>query len=209
MSYPIPKVVRTHQIARYWYCAEQSRLLACEGLKTPNSSVITQGTKVHGWLEQRPKSSAEYTLFSRLAELGTLRRKLDGIDVVAHPDDLLILGKNTVQIVEYKTIEKTNIRMWKSSLAKYQLRIYCWVLEPILKSLGYKMAHHHWIVYLTRQGMFVKKVMVEQDNACTETMIRRIFDFWRTGKPLIPPMKWKCKMCPGNFREKCRIARGC
>jgi CRISPR/Cas system-associated exonuclease Cas4 (RecB family) len=203
----LPPSVRTHQIARYWFCAEQSRLLAVLGLKIPDSPILNQGTKVHDWTEERPKSNAEYALFCKLDK--TLSRNLDGIDIIAHPDDLFVLGKNTVQLVEYKTIDKMNVKMWKSSLAKYQLQIYCWVLEPILKQLGYRMAHHHYVVYLSRQGQFIKKVMVEQDNRCTEAMIRQVLAFWKTGQPLIPPMKWKCTMCSANFKQECRVYRGC
>jgi CRISPR/Cas system-associated exonuclease Cas4 (RecB family) len=174
----------------------------------PSSHVLTAGTKVHCWLEQRPKSSAELSLFRRLAEQDPICRRIDGVDVIAHIDDLVILGRDKVQLVEYKTIEKTNVKMWKSSLAKYQLRIYCWVLEPLLKGWGYEMSHFHKVVYLTRQGQFVKSVVVEQDDSCTEAMVRRILNFWKTGEPLYPPMKWKCKDCPSNFQEKCRVFRG-
>ncbi len=174
----------------------------------PESAVLQQGTKVHNWTEQRPKSAGETVLFCKLEELGILSRRIDDVDVIAHPDDLFLLGKDTVQLVEYKTIDKTNVRMWKSSLAKHQLRIYCWVLEPILHRLGYKLAFHHYVIYLTRQGQFVKKVLVEKDSRCTEDMIRTVLDFWRTGEPVYPPMKWKCKDCPTNFRQRCRLCGG-
>ena len=200
--------VRTHQIARYWYCAEQSRLMVVEGLKMPRTVVLDQGTKIHGWLEKRPKTPAEVSLHLRLKEMEPLTREIDGAQVIAHPDDVVLLGKNRVQLIEYKTIEKTNVRMWKSSLAKYQLRIYCWVLEPILWNLGLQLVHFNYVVYLTRQGVFLKRNLVEKDNYCTERMIRQVLDFWKTGEPLTAPMKWKCKMCPDVFRERCRL-RSC
>ena len=202
----LPSTIRTHQIARYWYCAEQSRLMILEKLEAPESERMNEGLLIHQWLETRPKSRKEMELFESLKTV-KLQRKFENIDVVAHPDDLDVLGRNAVQIIEYKTTDNTSIKPWKSSIAEYQLKIYCWVLEPLLKQLGYYLTHYHSLIFLSKHGVFLRKITVEKDNYCTERMLKEIFGFWKTGEPLIAPMKWKCKDCPRIFRDKCRVVR--
>ncbi|MDH7506543.1 MAG: hypothetical protein QHH15_01980 [Candidatus Thermoplasmatota archaeon] len=200
-----PDCVRTHQIVNYWYCAERSRLMACERIEFPKTDRMDEGLEVHSWLELRPKSKKELGLYEKLKFFEPFCRVFDGVKVLAHPDDLTVLGRNKIQIVEYKTVDKSNVKPWKSVLAKYQTQIYAWVLEPILKELGYRLAHYHTVVYLKRNGVFLRKVTVEQDNYCVERMIKQVFGFWKTGQPLITPLKWKCQECPSVCKEKCRV----
>lgn len=192
----------------YWFCSERSRLLVCEGLLVPETQRMGEGSTVHSWLEQRPKSRRELELYENLKPRIPFSRTFKGIRIVGHVDDISLLGKNKVQIIEYKTIDKTSVKPWKSLLHKYQVQIYVWVLEPILKELGYNIAHYHSVIYLTRNGVFLKKVSVEQDNFCTERMVKEIFGFWKSGQPLIKPLKWKCLQCPLVFKEQCRIFQG-
>jgi CRISPR/Cas system-associated exonuclease Cas4 (RecB family) len=200
-----PENVRTHQIVDYWYCCERSRLMACLGLEAPDSEVLEEGSKVHNWLEKRPKTKREMELYEKLKAYQPFTRVLNGTKIVGHPDDLTLLGKNKVQIIEYKTVSKPNVKPWKSALAKTQLRIYVWILEPTLEDLGYQIAYYHHVIVLKRNGIFFKKFTVESDNYCVERQIREVFRFWKNGKPLISPLKWKCNMCSSVFKSRCRI----
>jgi CRISPR/Cas system-associated exonuclease Cas4 (RecB family) len=203
-----PESVRVHQIVDYWYCCERSRLLACLGLECPISERMDEGSEVHGWLEGRPKSSKELKLYEALKPREPFSRVFDGVQIYAHPDDLTVLGKNKVQIVEYKTVDKPDVKPWKTVLTKYQIQLYGWVLEPILKDLDYQLAHTHKVVFLSRNGLFLKKLSVECDNYCIERMVREVFGFWKTGSPLVAPMKWKCRECSPVFKAQCRIFKG-
>ncbi|MEM2367019.1 MAG: hypothetical protein QXQ50_02150 [Candidatus Bathyarchaeia archaeon] len=203
-----PDSVRVHQIADYWYCSERSRLMACLGLEAPQTEDMDFGNQVHEWLSHRPKSKQELKLYEALKPFEPFTRAYDGVKIIGHPDDLTVLGKGKVQIVEYKTIEKGNVKPWKSILAKRQVQLYAWLLEPILKELGYRLAHVHKAVYLSRNGLFIRKVSVETDNYCVERMIGEVFGFWKVGQPLVKPLKWKCQQCPRIFREKCRVSNG-
>jgi len=200
-----PENVRVHHIVDYWYCCERSRLMACLGLEAPESEVLKKGFKIHSWLEKRPKTKRELKLYGKLKPYQPFTRVLNGTKIIGHPDDLTLLGKNKVKIIEYKTVEKPNIKPWKSVLAKTQLKIYTWILEPILKEIGYQLAHFHSVIILKRNGVFLKKFTVEHDPYCTERMIKQVFKFWKTGEPLIHPLKWKCNMCHSTFKNQCRI----
>ncbi|MDI6715316.1 MAG: hypothetical protein QMD43_09920 [Thermodesulfovibrio sp.] len=203
MTFPVS--VRVHQIVDYWYCCERSRLMVCEGVESPKSERMSEGSEVHEWLSKRPKTRKELELYEALEPFEPFSRVFDGVKILAHPDDLVVLNRNKVQIIEYKTVDKFNVKFWKSVLAKYQTQIYAWILEPILHGLGYQLAHYHAIVYLKRNGVFFRKLMVETDNYCIERMVKQIFGFWKTGEPLIFPLKWKCQECPKVFQSKCRV----
>jgi CRISPR/Cas system-associated exonuclease Cas4 (RecB family) len=202
-----PDSVRVHQIVDYWYCCERSRLMACEGLECPKSHRMDEGFEIHEWLENRPKTGEELKLYEALKPYEPFSRAYEGVQILAHPDDLAIVGKNKVQIVEYKTVDKSNVKPWKTVLAKYQTQLYGWVLQPILEGLGYQLAHTHKVVFLSRNGLFLKRFNVECDNYCVERMVREVFNFWKTGAPLIKPMKWKCQQCPSIFKSQCRFCQ--
>ena len=199
---PFPKTVRVHELADYFYCCERSRLVACDGLCNPK----TEGLKIHEWLNDRPRTTRELKLSESLKPYEPFTRVFDGVQILAHPDDLTVLDK--VQIIEYKTVDKSNLKPWKSLLHKYQVQLYAWVLEPILKEIGYNIAHYHTVVYLKRNGLFIRKVSVEHDPFCTERLISQVFSFWEIGQPLIKPMKWKCQECSPVFKSHCRLEGG-
>jgi len=203
-----PENVRIHQIVDYWYCCERSRLMACLGLETPQTLDMDCGSQVHEWLMERPKTGKELKLCEALKPHEPFSRVFEGVQILAHPDDLTVLGKNKVQIIEYKTVDKSNLKPWKSLLHKYQVQLYAWVLEPILKEIGYNIAHYHTVVYLKRNGLFIRKVSVEHDPFCTERLISQVFSFWEIGQPLIKPMKWKCQECSPVFKSHCRLEGG-
>ncbi|MEM1514705.1 MAG: hypothetical protein QXT26_08935 [Thermoproteota archaeon] len=201
----LPETVRCHQIVDYFYCAERSRLSILHGLEPPLNEDIELGSKVHDWLTQRPKSQKELKMLEALKPFESFVRAFEGVKIIGHPDDLTVLSKNRVQVIEYKTVDNTSIKPWKTVLAKFQAQIYAWILEPILAQVGYQIAHTHKVIYLSRTGVFAKKLGVEHDPLCVEHKIRGILEFWKTGEPLIPPKAWKCRLCPEIFRQKCRV----
>jgi len=129
----LPDVIRTHQIKRYWYDDEESRLGAMEGIRSsrPISWKATEGTDIHTWLENRPKGKAEKILADKLAgwieankftapngrQWADIHRPFDyrgqTVRIVAHPDNLRVLYDKSVgdspyhvQIEEYKTVDR-------------------------------------------------------------------------------------------------------
>ena len=200
-----PDSVRVHQIVDYWYCCERSRLMACLGLEAPQTLDMDCGSRVHEWLMGRPKTDKELKLYEALKPHEPFSRVFEGVQILAHPDDLTVLGKNKVQIIEYKTVDNPHVKPWKTVLAKYQTQLYAWVLQPILEGLGYQLAHVHKVVFLSRNGLFVRKVSAEHDPYCVERKVGEVFSFWKTGQPMIKPLKWKCLQCPSVFKAQCRL----
>ena len=200
-----PDSVRVHQIVDYWFCCERSRLMACLGLEAPDSEDMDFGCQVHSWLLNRPKLKKEVELLKALEPFMPFTRTFEATQIVGHPDDLTVLGRNKVQIVEYKTVDKPHVKPWKSVLAEKQVQLYAWLLEPIVSGLGYSLAHIHKVVYLSRNGMFLKKVSVEHDPFCVERQVSGVFGFWKAGEPLVKPLRWKCIQCPSSFKAQCRV----
>jgi len=205
----LPSEVRTHKIVDYYYCAERSRLAVLYNLVPPTSDVIEQGLRVHEWLENRPRSEKERKLWDLMRSAEPLYRVLNGVKIIAHPDDLTLTSRSSVKIIEYKTVETSSPRPWKTSLVRFQTQIYAWVLEPYLKAWGYNIAYSHAAIFLTRSGIPLRKLTVrfdpKYDRLALEQKICDIFKFWITGEPLIPPLEWKCRLCPDVFKSKCRI----
>ncbi|MEM3692449.1 MAG: hypothetical protein QXI39_00290 [Candidatus Bathyarchaeia archaeon] len=196
--------VRVHCFSDYFYCCERSRLEK-EGIECPENEVLKEGTRVHEWLSQRPRNEKEAGLWDALGPYLPISRTHGNYEIIGHPDDLAVLEGKKVQVLEYKTVESPQIAPWKRVLASFQVQLYAWILESVLPKIGYELAHAHKVVYLSRNGIFMKKATVEHDPYCTERKIDAIIQFWETGEPLIAPMKWKCKQCPETFREKCRL----
>jgi len=201
----LPSIIRVHQIVDYYYCSERSRLNVLYGLENPVTGELECGSLVHQWLEQRPKTRGELVLLEALKPYYPYTRTFNGFQIIGHPDDLTLLKKTRVQVVEYKTVDSQSLKQWKTCLARFQTQIYAWILEPILTQIGYSLAHNHKVVYLSRSGVFLKKLGVEHDPHCVERKITEILGFWETGEPLIKPFKWKCRLCPEVFKERCRV----
>jgi len=227
----IPKEIRVHLFVRHYYCAEEARLRAVENVRPSQiSKECGGGTRVHDWLENRPKSPSEIELLQRLQPYQPYKREFQGIQVVAHPDDLRIEFRKAnggyiriVAVEEYKTTKslRRDIKTgeWEYEYfsrrqAEFQVGIYAWVLYPILKDLGYRLSSTQYLtIYRRRDAKFLKQYKIKVDFQEIEQKISEILEYWRYAlfpkPPLLDrwklwmPKEWKCKRCDPEFKSKC------
>jgi len=228
-----PKEVRTSWIKRFFWCAEESRLLALnprEASHIKATKASERGVEVHRWLEQRTPSPSERKVRRLISAHQPIYRILDGTRIFAHPDEFRVFRKS-VKIVEHKSIDCPNWTKYYRyefknddrflvfdqsrferdfryvvCCARAQVQVYCWVLEPFLAQFGYRLAPVHWIIYRERRDFDeVAKIAVEFNREDVESMIREIFAVWAGKKKAKPPAQWKCKGCHPYFKVRCSI----
>lgn len=198
---------QAHILARYWYCAEQGRLLFL-GHRTPRTEAISRGSRVHDWLESRPKSKSEERLWGKLEDVKPFFGERDGIRVYIHPDDLYLDGKHTT-VEEYKTIGYRSglsyFERFSKCCAENQVRTYIWVMRPILEELGYHCSDWGIIKVYSGNGRFLKKYPVHYREAEYLAELDGILRVYRGEEMPVRPNRLKCKQCKSPFRERCRI----
>jgi len=227
-------LVRAHVIARYRWCAEQSRLMVA-GVRTPfRSDAMQSGIILHEWLDTRPRSKAELEFEGRLTEFAAQNQWFDTLDssaglpakaryfirkclgcrIKVHPDNFRVFwsrGKKTVEIEEYKGT--LNVGMARNPYVRvqyeWQLRTYIYAMRPVVEALGYQLADEHEISYWQRErGFFLETHMVP---AISDVDFEMQFDYvksvWAGATPPKLPHFSKCRNCPLAFKEKCQLRR--
>ena len=224
-------IIRSHNMGRYRWCAEQSRLAVAEGVHTEfQSGAMSRGIALHDWLDRRPRSKDELELEQALTGYAEERGWFDSSDVSkkeksryflrdfnehkvkAHPDNFRVFwskGRKVAQIEEYKTTRN------KSSLDnryiqyqyEWQLRSYIYTMRPILEGLGYIFADQHPITYFqSDRGFYLGTHNVPAiSDADFEIELAYVLEVW--GGRIAPklPAPFKCKTCPFAFKSRCKL----
>jgi len=145
-------------------------------------------------------------------------------DIEGHPDEFQVSISKWVSVVELKTTAIKNMKFynrWKLPVAIFQTQVYCYILDPILQEMGYRLDKMHvvsvWYTkYRKRAG---KKELAEygplQDVPIfyypkqTEEDIKRVLNAFRDPSLIIPPRSFprgfKCKQCPKIYKERCQF----
>jgi hypothetical protein len=218
------RAIRVHLLARYWYCAAESKLRVVNGIKPPfQTKAMGGGLIVDDWLKGRPKSPFEKQLFEKIGS-GPFKRVLrvgqEDYMIIAHPDDLGVdLDFNTkrriVFIDEWKTAQRLKFNSEEKKLeydpfsraqAEFQVRGYSWVMRPTVEAAGHDLAdYHHIIIYRRRDGRQLLKFGVHARETDWEREASNIIRIWLGELPLIPPSPMKCKVCNPQFKNSCPL----
>jgi CRISPR/Cas system-associated exonuclease Cas4 (RecB family) len=234
------KYIRVSTLAAYFHCAAKAYLQAI-GVESPSNEATSEGTRIHNDITaSRPSTALERELELYLKQFmvshecggastgisGTenkvfMREWLENGKVVGYIeshgfDDFRVDPDKKVTIVEYKTTSQKIVDWYKLSTAIFQLKIYCWMLEPILKAGGYSIDKAE-IVYLPqpdkrRKGEPLPPHMVEPLGVRTiidynaeavEADIRMVFNQMRDPTHMLAPARYKCYICHPNFKALC------
>ncbi len=165
---PFPHQWRMSSLARWYWCAEQSRHKVL-GLVPPHAPTLatTDGTELHDdiltkVLGQRYPWEDEF--MEILAEVqdptyGFMRRfGTDTIydDITGHPDDFQITPDGTVYIVEHKTTaikpdNKGFMERYYLPMAEFQVKGYAWMFEEVIKHpkfrANYRIGKTHEVLF--------------------------------------------------------------
>ena len=220
------RAIRVHMLARYWYCAAESKLRVVNGIRSAYpTKAMGGGLVIDDWLKQRPKSPFERQLLDKIGP-GPYRRTLrvgeQDYTIIAHTDDLGVnvdweTKERIVFIDEWKTAQRlkwndeTKEREYdpfSRAQAEFQTRGYSWVMRPIIEALGspYKLAdYHHVIIYRRRDGRQLLKFGVHAREDDWEREAREIIQVWLGERELIPPASFKCKVCRPEFKSVCPL----
>lgn len=150
---------KAHVLARYWYCAEEGKLLF-QGVKGQSTETKEKGSIVHNWLGDRPKNKTEQKLLALLEREKPFCREIHGIKIFGSPDDFRV-NKKTVALEEFKSVHGFSSLSWferfELCCASCQIKVYMWILEPILQKLGYKLSSEGHVLVYSYNGRFLKK----------------------------------------------------
>lgn len=203
-SSPLTSKTSASVVARYWYCAEHGKLLF-SGVRGKRTKAKSRGSRVHEWLESRPKSASEQKLLDRLKTLKPHFRVHQGTRVAVHPDDYEVSKRNLVAIEEFKTIHNYSSIRWfeRFSLccAVTQVKTYIWAMALPVTELGYRMNNRGTIYLYSHNGRFLKKYTVHFNVDAYLMELRDILAVYTGQRDTIPPSPIKCKHC--EFREIC------
>lgn len=224
------RYLRASTLGHYWYCAVQAWLQA-QGIESPDNKAMNIGRRIHDEITASRKPSkweVEFEDFLRAfmveRESGEgstgisetenkvfMRAWYDGETVLGHivthgVDDFRVYPDRTVIFEEYKTTAQRVIDYYKLTPAIFQLKVYMWIMEPYLKVGGYKLKHGQ-VVFLTRRGkpLGTKEVYYNQEEV--EGQITRILYQFEHPEELIPPARWKCRICPEVYKRRCPFAK--
>jgi len=212
------KEIHASQLARYYWCAEECRIRYLENFEPTDSRSKQIGKELHDRLHSLTPLSHQETL-NKIWSLATeeghdgqpcFKKEYRGWKILGTPDWFLIDKKGgMVQICEDKTWSFWKYREFLQYPAQFQLKTYCFILKPLLKSIKLKLAKKHFI-FVWKQAselltnvyevIFDEEVYLRQLNIILDTI---------EGKRLpIPPRMentWKCNSCPPIVKEKCII----
>jgi len=188
--------------------------ILCTYPKTiPESGVgnkyMIKGTQMHQSYSSWAKSFDRLVVRSQLQQFlvnNAFQRQIDNIVIRGMYDDLRVLynprtKEKTVSIIEVKT---TSRKMWlaEEESAKFQLRLYLWLLEPLLTILGWKLHSRHYVeIYSQKDNHLIKRIMVARVSP--EEEIRYIFRSWQGLEKMTVPSQYLCKHCPREIKKKC------
>lgn len=138
-------------------------------------------------------------------------------------------GKDVV-LTEYKTTNQRYIDNYKLCTALFQIKIYAWLLEPLLVKRGYRIKKLE-VVYLNRLGEVVGQkdvwnlyclstnpevidVLTQLNHNglgrfiyngdIVEADIKNVIrEFNKPITELIPPARYKCYCCDAVFKNRC------
>lgn len=212
-----PGRIRASTIASYWWCAWKSYATAVLGMTIPEKEWMSLGTRLHDTLfETLGKRFAWEAEFikqineQREDKIGFLRKFETGtkifVDLTGHPDDFQVTPDNEVAIIEYKTSRMPLylIKRFLLPVAKFQARIYPYVLEPTLEQLGYTMYHKHAVqIHSSKDLSMLHYKIVDYNSAHVERDILDIFDYYKHPEKMVPCAKWKCKYCSKTYKAVC------
>lgn len=227
--------VRVSTLSRYYWCSPQAWLSAL-GVKSPPSTVMSVGTEIHGEIEVARKLTSYEKKFKDLLDeffgsMTTTKQNEENVvrrlwydqktmvemgEIVTHGiDDFKVTKEKEVDLIEYKTKRGYMISPVDLMPAIFQTKIYCWVLDPLLKANGYSWKDIY-ITFLKRdrkRGFMPigEHQVYHYDPQEVEKKLAEIFDEWdRASKAkskrkqrdiLIPPKKWKCIHCPPAYKH--------
>ena len=214
-----PKRYRASCLAKWFWCAEQSRLLALGVIPEEIVEPAEIGTIGHKILEETigKRFSWENTFFDELGkyqdpQFGLVRDVADTkiyCNLTGHTDDIQITIDRSVSVVENKFVMNTNlsyIQRWKLCMAAFQIQIYAWILDPIVKEMGGIMNRFHVVSYWNLNTFaHVHDFRVEYKPVQVEENILRCIRAYENPELIIRPTPWKCRYCSQPYRELCQF----
>jgi len=177
------------------------------------------GTIGHKILEETigKRFSWENTFFDELGkyqdpQFGLVRDVADTkiyCNLTGHTDDIQITIDRSVSVVENKFVMNTNlsyIQRWKLCMAAFQIQIYAWILDPIVKEMGGIMNRFHVVSYWNLNTFaHVHDFRVEYKPVQVEENILRCIRAYENPELIIRPTPWKCRYCSQPYRELCQF----
>jgi len=226
----IIKKVRASTLARNYWCQLQAYYTASGvEFRRPKGKkhAINIGSRIHKAIDDSRKPSKwEKEFLAKLqpfiqetADEGVeLGRKIDDDFLIehsadddvgwlsGHPDELKVNEDHTIHLIEYKTKRSANVNYYSLAPAEFQIKIYSWIMEPILSLLGYRITKAQ-LVFLDQKEQPIGTKEVVLNYELIEKEIRDVLMQWRKEpKDMIPPARWKCRICPKIYRTRCPYA---
>jgi len=189
------------------------------------SQALQRGTDVHDWLAKRPKDLKTLEIVDGLAKFkvkssfrsGTFfPRQYKDFNVMGDIDDIVLVDDKYIRILENKTIRipERIEKFWYVSPYVFQVGIYCWILEPIVKEIGYRLADTHliqWFSSLTALpaecptcGRMFERTQVRYDEQEVLSRLEQIHAAYHDPNLIIyPKIPWKCERCDEVYRRNC------
>jgi len=213
-----PKRVRASTITSFWWCGWKSYATAILGLKMPEKEWMSLGTKLHDELfDTLGKRFPWETRFIedidkyREDDVGFRREFEDTniyVDLTGHPDDFQVTPGGLVSIIEYKTTRMPLYlaRRFILPVAKFQARLYPYILSPTIVPMGYSIGEYHApMIYSSKDLSLMCHKIVRYSPSEVEKSLREIFYFYDNPEKIKAPMKWKCKYCSKVYKDVCPL----
>jgi len=226
---------RVSTIARWFWCAEQA-YWQVRGIYAGAERQKVVGQQIHDSIDKEIKRwTWEIAFLKKLDQLrqegyGFVRRiGKDSVfwDVTGHPDEFQVTMNKKVSIIEIKTTEIGEKALnfyihYRLPTAIFQTEVYCYVLEPFIKQIGYELDRLHAVQvwHVKYQKVEGKKVMVGREHIqdfpvyyypshvereLLDTILPGLRDHDKVIPPRGAPNCFKCRGCSKVYKEKCQF----
>jgi CRISPR/Cas system-associated exonuclease Cas4 (RecB family) len=136
-------------------------------------------------------------------------RTYNDITVRGIPDDYRVISdsdsRKSVSIIEVKTTSKDFLFSYEYEAAIFQVRLYAWIMEPVLAKLGFQLHDRMYVeVYSQKDNHLIKRIPVTPYSTSEmESLLSNIKEEWIGLRPMHYPTEWKCKTCPVQVKNVC------
>lgn len=206
------KRAKINDISRWAWCQEEA-YWRLQGITRPEAVTDVEGQQIHRKIRDQQPENVK-AVFKKLFSFWPYVRILDGINIFGHVDgfDGEALREGKISVIEVKSTGKGTVSTSGLAVAKMQVSLYAWLLEPYVHKLGYTLNLVHFVDTVDKKtGALIERSNIFVDPKKAEEELRACLQSLKKGTGLRGAKEeqpWKCEMCAEVFKSKCRFWQG-
>lgn len=202
--------IKASDLARWEWCNEES-FLRCHGVERHATTYDRAGSAVHKLVVREPRELWEQDFSEKLHTQRPFCREVEGVIVYGGIDaiDPAGLREGVVRFIECKTRGERSVPPFLIGPALFQLEIYLWIFQPLVKKIGYSLADTHYVDFVHRESMTIlARYACKTDCEKIGEKIASVLSLIKKNENIHGAKEsepWKCTHCAPEFKSRCRF----